>query len=133
MTHGRCLKENTVKLGICGFCTWRNYCPTQEILQSITHVNIHLFINDIVYLLRIQLGTRGSKMNDKAPDLAGIPEDVRIMHTKLVSELEGLGKGKFKPHLWEPREGKMDSLYLVGGMRSSDSFFSSMSFFCCMI
>jgi len=68
-------------------------------------------------------------MNDKASDLAGVPADVRIMHTKLVPELEGLRKGKFKPSLWESRKNKMDSLYLAWGMKRNGSFLFSMLFF----
>lgn len=52
------------------------------------------------------MGTRGSKMNDKTPDLAGVPEDMRITHTKPVSDTKGLGQGKFKPCLWEPRDAR---------------------------
>lgn len=71
-------------------------------------------------------------MNDKTSHLVGVPVDVRIMHTKLVPKLEGLGKGKFKPSLSEPRKNKMDSLYLAGEMKKNDSFFLfffSMLFF----
>lgn len=54
-------------------------------------------------------------MNDMAPYLARVPEDVRNMHTKLPLESDDLGKGKFKSNLQEVRVGKMDSWYLVGG------------------
>lgn len=55
-------------------------------------------------------------MNDKTPDFAGVPEDMRMMPTKPVSDMKGLGQGKFKPCPWEPR----DARWVSGGTWPGD-------------
>lgn len=77
----------------------KNYCPAQKIMQGITYISIHLFSHYCIHLLSIKLGTRGSKKNVKAPDLAGVSGGNEKHRHNATVRVGGFRKGKFKTSL----------------------------------